>query len=684
MKVNKPMTTNPLLIASDAELFDYAAVRPEHIAPALDELRSRVEVEFAKATSPETPADYESVMEPLDDAVSMLSRAWGVVGHLQSVVDTPELRSAYNEELPKMTDLFIRMSQSDELFAKVKAIKESESFASLSAARRRIIEREIRDFTLAGADLPKEQRAEVKKVAERLSVLSQKFSENLLDATNAWTLHLEDDSRLKGVPKDALSLYKMNAKEKGLSGYLVTLHIPSYLPIMRYAEDRSLREELYRAYSTRAAEFDGAKFDNTPLIKEILVLRQKSAELLGFKCFAEESLATKMAESPEQVVDFLRDLAQKSKPYAEKDMAALRDFAETLGISDMMPWDQAYVSEKLRESRYSYSDQEVKGYFTESTVFSGLFALAEKLFNIEIRKAQASAWHKDVKYFEVYRDGRLIASFYADLYARSGKRSGAWMDGERSRCEKNGEVTTPIAYLVCNFAPGVDEEATLTHDDVTTLFHEFGHTLHHLLTKQGERALAGVNGVEWDAVELPSQFMENFCWEKDVVKTLTRHVETGRQLPDELFEKMLAAKNYEAGLQSVRQVEFGLFDMLIHSEMDPESGNVMDVLDEVRKEVAVAFPPEYNRFPMSFSHIFAGGYAAGYYSYKWAEVLSADCFSAFEEEGVLNPAVGERYLKEILERGSSRDAMDNFVAFRGRKPTVDALLRHTGILPASR
>ena len=670
---------NPLLNATG--LIDYSAIKPTDIAPAVDQLAQQLQDTIAQVTAPDTPATWEAVVQPLELATLAFTRAWGVVGHLQSVVDTPELRDAYNAKLPMVTQLFIDLSQNEALFAKYRAMKASDAFATLSDVRRRIIDHEIRDFRLSGAELPETERARVKTIGERLSMLNQKFSENLLDATNAWHLLIEDEARLAGIPADTKAMYAANAKAAGQTGWRITLHFPSYLPVMQYADDRALRETVYHAFATRAAEFDGAKFDNTPLIKEILQFRQEESSLLGFANYAEASLATKMADTPKEVIAFLRDLASRAKPYAQKDMTALRAFAkETLGIDDLQPWDQAYASEKLRQARYSYSDQEVKQYFTEPTVFAGLFHLAETLYGIKIRQSTASTWHPDVKFFEVFRDNQLVAAFYADLYAREGKRSGAWMDSDRTRCYVNGELQTPVAYLVCNFAPGIDgRPATMTHDDVTTLFHEFGHCLHHLLTQQTEVAVSGISGVEWDAVELPSQFMENFAWEWDVVKQLTHHIDTGATLPRELFDKMLAAKNFQSGMACVRQVEFALFDMLLHTSFDPNVDDVQALLNDVRQEVAVSFPPAYNRFPQSFSHIFAGGYAAGYYSYKWAEVLSADAFSAFEETGILNTQTGQRFMNEILARGSSRDAMDNFIAFRGRKPSIDALMRHSGM-----
>lgn len=671
--------TNPLLTITD--LIDYAAIRPEHIAPALETLGARLDDVLAQVTDSATPATWEAVVVPLEQALEAYSRAWGAVGHLQSVVDTPALRDAYNEQLPLVSARFIALSQNEGLFEKYKAMAKSSDFATLDAVRQRLVKRELRDFHLSGADLPENERNRVKAIGEKLSLLSQKFSENLLDATNAWELVLPTDERLAGIPEDAKALFAMQAEAAGKTGYRLTLQFPSYLPVMQYADDRELRETVYKAFATRASEFDGGKFDNTATINEILALRAEEALLLGFKNYAESSLATKMAESPKEVVDFLRQLAQRAKPYAQKDMDELKAFArEELGLDELKPWDQAWASEKLRQARYSYSDQTVKQYFTEPTVFQGLFRLIETLYSVKFEEKKVSVWHPDVKFFELTRNGETIANLYVDLYAREGKRSGAWMDSDRSREWVNGTLQTPIAYLVCNFAPGVQgKPSTLTHDEVTTLFHEMGHGLHHMLTHQVESGVSGINGVEWDAVELPSQFMENFAWEWAVVEGLTKHVDTGETLPRSLFDKMLAAKNFQSGLMCVRQVEFALFDMLLHSEFQADKETFMDVLTRVRNEVAVVFPPAYNRFPQSFSHIFAGGYAAGYYSYKWAEVLSSDAFSAFEEEGILNPETGRRFENEILGRGSSRDAMENFVAFRGRKPTLDALMRHSGM-----
>ncbi len=674
---------NPLL--HPGHLIDFEHLTPAHVTPALDVLLKDAEAALAKATDDATPATWQAVVDPLEAALEALSRAWGAVNHLTGVMDSPELREVYNANLPRMTQFYISLSQNEKLFAKYKAIEASADFAQLDAEKQRVIRHEIRDFRLSGAELPADKKAELKAIGEKSAALSQKFSENLLDATNGWSLDIEDEAKLAGLPEDDKALLAQFAKAAGKTGWRITLQFPSYLPVMKYADDRALRETVYHAFATRASEFGPAEKDNTPVIRELLALRQREAELLGFKNFAEVSLATKMAETPAEVIAFLRDLAQKSKPWAEKDERELEAFAKTeLGIEKFEPWDSAYASEKLREAHYSYSDQEVKQYFTLPQVFSGLFGLVEKLFDIRITEDQAPVWHKDVKFWRISdAAGNLVAQFYTDLYARATKRGGAWMDNDLTACDlPDGTHRTPTAYLVCNFAEPVDgKPALLTHDDVETLFHEFGHGLHHMLSRVKTAQLSGINGVEWDAVEMPSQFMENWTWQYDVLASVSSHVTTKAPLPKALFDKMYAAKNFHAGLFSVRQLEFALFDLLIHSCGDGQV-DFMKVLADVRREVAVAPTADYNRFPQSFSHIFAGGYAAGYYSYKWAEVLSADVFAAFEEEGLFNPAVARRWLDEILSRGSTRDTMENFIAFRGRKPTVDALLRHSGMTGA--
>ena len=676
---------NPLLTIND--LIDFPSIKPEHVVPGMKALISEAQRVLDNVTKESTPATWEDVITPLEKKTLTLSRAWGAVSHLMSVCDEPELRKAYNEALPIVTQFWIGLSQSN-LSQKYKAIRESEEFKNLSAVRQRIVNEELIDFKLAGAFLPKDKKAELKTVKESLAQESQKFSENLLDATNAYGLLVEDEKELAGIPADDIASFKETAEAADQKGYRITLQIPHYLAVLQYADNRKLRETLYHAYVTRASELDfEGKFNNNNVMNRIVELRAKEASLLGYRNYGEVSLATKMAKSPQEVVSFLRDLAQKSLPQAKADMAEVKTFAkEKLGIDDPQSWDLPYASEKLREAQYAFSDQEVKQYFTLPAVFKGLFGLVQTLFNIRIVKDSAPVWHPDVQFFRIENaQGEKIAQFYMDLYARPNKRGGAWMDNDRTRNRLYGELQTPVAYLVCNFAKPVgDKPALLTHDDVLTLFHEFGHGLHHMLSRIEEPAASGINGVEWDAVECPSQFMENFAWDWTVIENLTSHVQTGEKLPRSLYDKMLAAKNFQSAMAMVRQLEFGLFDMLLHTEFDPAKDSIQSLLLKVRKEVAVTHQPDYNRFPNSFSHIFAGGYAAGYYSYKWAEVLSSDAFSLFEETGVLNPQTGKKWLEEVLAVGSSRPAMDSFIAFRGRAPKIDALLRHSGIKPIAK
>jgi oligopeptidase A len=601
-------------------------------------------------------------------------------------MNSPELREAYNATLPRITQYYAELAQNLALFEKFKALRSSPEFATLSAARQKIIENELRDFRLGGAELAQDQKARYLLIQERQSELSSRFSDNLLDATNDFTLVIEDRAALSGLPEDVLQTAREAAQSADKSGWLFTLKAPSYLPVMQFADNRELRENVYRGYATRASEFGKADWDNTRLMDEIVALRAEEATLLGFANYGELSLAAKMAETPQQVVTFMRELAQRARPFAEKDLAELRDFARnSLALDELHSWDIAYASEKLREQRYAFSEQEVKQYFPEDAVLAGLFQLVETLYGLHIKTATAPLWHETVRFFDI-RDaqGKLIGQFYLDLYARNSKRGGAWMDDVITRRRLASGIQTPVAYLNCNFsAPVGGKSAVFTHDEVITLFHEFGHGLHHLLTEVEDLGVSGINGVEWDAVELPSQFMENFCWESDVLQSMTRHVESGAPLPRALFDKMLAAKNFQSGLATLRQIEFALFDMLMHSNFQPGHGkSILELLDEVRAEVAVLIPPEFNRFPQSFSHIFAGGYAAGYYSYKWAEVLSADAYSLFEEHGVLNPDVGARFRAEILAMGGARPAMQSFTAFRGREPSIDALLRHNGLIEA--
>ncbi|MDP8567843.1 M3 family metallopeptidase [Methylophilus aquaticus] len=680
------MSTNPLLAVGGLPRFN--EIRPEHVSPAIDSLiaEGRALVEQL-ATAQATP-DWQNFVQPIETFSEKLSRSWGPVGHMNAVVNTPALREAYNDNLAKLTDFYSDLSQDERLYNKYKAIQHSAEYATLNAAQRTIIDHEVRGFKLGGAELPSAEKARFKEIAEKLSRLGSKFEENILDHTNDFNHVVTDAAALEGLPDDALQAAAEAAKEEGKQGYLFTLHFPSYMPVMQYCENRDLRETLYRAYVTRASEFsppdaDGKpKWDNTHLIADLLKLKQEEAMLLGFNNYAELSLATKMADTPAQVIDFLDTLAKRAKPYAEKDMAELKAYAEKLGFADMQAWDVPYISEKLRQDKYAFSDQEVKQYFPEAKVLAGLFKVVETIFGVQVRKVDAPVWHQDASFYEISDQQRQpIAYFYLDLYARQSKRGGAWMDECITRRKTANGIELPVAYLTCNFsAPVGDKPALFTHDEVITLFHEFGHGLHHMLTQVDEYSVSGIKGVEWDAVELPSQFMENFCWEWDVLRHMTQHIETGEQLPRALFDKMVAAKNFQAGMQTVRQIEFSLFDMRLHSQFDPAgSQTALDVIEQIRDEVAVLRPPKWNRFPNSFSHIFAGGYAAGYYSYKWAEVLSADAYSLFEEMGVLSQEAGSRFKQEVLAQGGSRPAMESFVAFRGRAPSMDALLRHNGM-----
>ncbi|MDZ4203031.1 MAG: M3 family metallopeptidase [Gallionella sp.] len=675
-------SSNPLLDVSGLPRF--AQIKPEHVAPAIEQLLDENRALVARLLADDVPPTWDDFVLPMEDANERVSRAWGPVGHLNAVMNSPELREVYNATLPKITQYYAELGQNLALFQKFKALRDSGEFESLSDARKKVIENELRDFRLGGAELPDDKKARYLEIQERQSELSSRFSDNLLDATNDYTLAIEDESELGGLPDDVLQTAREAAQEADKEGWLFTLKAPSYGPVMQYADNRKLRETMYRAYVTRASEFGKPEQDNGPLMEEIVKLRGEEARLLGFANYGELSLASKMAESPQQVVDFMRELAQRARPFAEKDLAELREFARAvLGLAELHSWDVSYASEKLREKRYAFSEQEVKQYFPEDAVLPGMFKLVETLYGLHIRQAEAPVWHEDVRFFDIRNErGQLIGQFYLDLYARNSKRGGAWMDDVITRRRKADGIQTPVAYLNCNFsAPVGGRPALFTHDEVITLFHEFGHGLHHLLTEVEDLGVSGINGVEWDAVELPSQFMENFCWEWAVLQNMTRHSESGEALPRPLFNKMIAAKNFQSGLQTLRQIEFSLFDMLMHSGFDASDGKtILQLLDEVRAEVAVLLPPEFNRFPHSFSHIFSGGYAAGYYSYKWAEVLSADAYSLFEEHGVLNPDVGARFRAEVLAMGGSRGAMDSFSAFRGRAPSIDALLRHNGLI----
>ena len=677
--------TNPLLDFSDLPLFDQ--IQPEHVGPAMDSLLAQANAALETVTQPDFPAQWTAISKALDVSAEQLGRAWGAVSHLNSVADTPALRAAYNEALPRVTEFWTRLGADERLYAKYKAV----DTASLNPEQLQAHTNAMRNFVLSGADLVGAAKERFARIQERQAEISQKFSENALDATDAFAYYATADE-LAGVPADVQQTALAAAKAEGKDGYKLTLKMPCYLPVMQFATSSALRERLYRAYVTRAsdqAEGDATQFDNSAIINEILALRLEEAKLLGYANFGEVSVVPKMAKSPLEVTRFLRDLAVRAKPYALKDVADLRAFAaEHLALADPQPWDWSFIGEKLKEARYAFSEQEVKQYFTAPKVLGGLFKIIETLFEVAIRKDSAPVWHPSVEFYRIERGGELVGQFYLDQPARTGKRGGAWMDDVRARWLRpdTGQLQTPVAHLVCNFADGVDgQPPLLTHDDVTTLFHEFGHGLHHMLTQVNERDVSGISGVEWDAVELPSQFMENFCWEWDVLKHMTAHVVTGEALPRALFDKMTEAKNFQSGLQTLRQIEFSLFDMLLHTEHDP-SRDFMPLLRQVRDEVAVLQAPAFSRTVHTFSHIFAGGYAAGYYSYKWAEVLSADAYAAFEEtagaDGLPSIETGRKYRESILEAGGSRPAMESFKAFRGREPTLDALLRHQGMAEA--
>ena len=671
---------NPLTDFSSLPRF--AAIRPGHVLPAIESLvaEGRAAIE-ALATTGGEPT-WEGFVEPLETANERLARAWAQVSHLNAVVNSPELREAYNAALPVVTQFATEQGQDLRLFGRFKALAASPGFARLPAARRRLVDNELRDFRLGGAELADAAKARFAKLQEELAALASRFQDNVLDATNDFALHVTDPAQLSGIPADVVETARQAAAKEGREGWKLTLHMPCYQPVMQYADHHPLRERMYRAYFTRASEFGRPEWDNTALIASILDKRAEVASLLGYGTYAGVSLATKMAASPEEVIAFLEDLGRRARPFAERDMAEVEDFARReLHLAEVRAWDVAWVSEKLRQARYAFSDLEVKRYLPEEAVLGGLFRVIETLYGVRVRPAKAETWHPDVKFFAIEdASGALVGQFYLDLYARDSKRGGAWMDDARNRRRLAGGVQTPVTFLTCNFSSPVGgEPAHFTHREVITLFHEFGHGLHQLLTRVDDLGVSGIAGVEWDAVELPSQFMENFCWEWDVLSHMSRHGDTGEPLPRALYDKMVAAKNFQSGMQFVRQIEFALFDMRLHHDFDRAADSVQALMERVRQRVAVVHPPEWNRFPNQFSHIFGGGYAAGYYSYKWAEVLSADAFGAFEEEGVLNPATGARFRDEVLGVGGSRPALESFVAFRGREPRMDALLRHNGM-----
>jgi oligopeptidase A len=675
---------NPLLQNSVLPLF--SQIKPEHVEPAIDHLLAEARAVVEQHLQATAEYTWENLVEPIEDAEDRLGKAWSPVSHMNSVVNSDALREAYNACLPKLSEYSTEMGQNERLFNAYQFIAASDAYTDLDTAQQKIIQNALRDFRLSGIDLDAEKKQRYKEISQELSQLASKYEENLMDATNAWTKLIRDADDLAGLPESALAVARQTAESHNEEGWMITLQFPSYSAVMTYADNRELRREHYEAFATRASDQGphAGLYDNGEIMKKTLALRHEKALLLGFNNYAELSLARKMAEKPDDVIGFLEDLADRSWRQARKDLVELRQFAKQhYGIGDLQPWDIGYYSEKMRQHYYQLSQEEVKAYFPITRVLPGLFAVVEKLFGLNISEITGfDSWHPDVRFFEIHdQHGQLRGQFYTDLYARPKKRGGAWMDDCVSRKKSGDRIQTPVAYLTCNFTPPAgNDPALLTHDEVTTLFHEFGHGLHHMLTQVDHLGVSGINGVEWDAVELPSQFMENWCWEKEALALISGHYQTGKPLPEELFNKMLAARNFQSGMMMVRQLEFSLFDFRIHRDYDPKKGDrIYQTLEQVRDMVAVIKPPKFNRFAHSFSHIFAGGYAAGYYSYKWAEVLSSDAFSLFEEKGIFDQETGRSFLTHILEKGGSENAMDLFVRFRGRKPTIDALLRHNGI-----
>jgi oligopeptidase A len=676
--------TNPLL--QEHPLPPFSSIQPEHAEPAMSELIESNLQSIKRMLDENHAYTWNNLIGPMEDLDDQLNKTWSPVSHMNSVVNGEALREAYNACLPKLSQYSTELGQNQALYQAYQQIADNNEYASLSRGQKKIIGNALRDFKLSGVTLEADQKSRFREIAEKLSRLSSKFGENVLDATQGWTKLIANESGLRGLPNFALDLARQTAQSREMDGWLVTLEIPSYMAVMTFAEDRDLRHEVYQAFATRASDQTPgeAKWDNTSIMEDILRLRHEKALLLGFANYAELSLATKMARAPEQVIGFLEDLAQRSLPVARKDLEELTEFAQQeYQIDTLEVWDIPYYSEKMRQHQFSLSQEEVRSYFPATRVVPGLFAVVERLYGLQITEVEGiDTWHPDVRFFEIRdRDQGLRGSFYLDLYARPNKQGGAWMDECVTRKQRHDVTQDPVAYLTCNFTPPVgDDPALLTHDEVTTLFHEFGHGLHHMLTRVGELGVSGIRGVEWDAVELPSQFMENWCWEREALNLVSGHYQTNEQLPDDLFEKMLTARNFQSGMMMVRQLEFSLFDFLIHYRYSSETGGrIAETLEKVRKQVSVVIPPDFSRFPNSFSHIFAGGYAAGYYSYKWAEVLSSDAFSLFESNGIFDQQTGESFLTNILEKGGSENAMDLFVAFRGREPQIDALLRHNGI-----
>ena len=684
------MALNPLL--DNPGLPAFSQIRPEHVEPAIDARLAECRAEIERLTREVPVPTWETFVEPLEEMDDILSRTWSPVGHLNGVLNSDALRAAYNACLPKLSDYGTEVGQNEDLFRAYQAVSAQEH---LDATQRKLLDNALRDFHLSGVDLPTDKKARYKAISQELSQLTSKFSENVLDATNAWSKRITDPAELAGLPESALALARQSAEQRASEegspnsqpGWLLTLDMPSYLPVMTYADNRDLRFEVYQAYGTRASDQGphAGQWDNGEIMERILALRHELAGLLGFANYAERSLATKMAPSTHAVLAFLNDLAARSVAQARQELEEVRRFArDHHGLDDLEPWDLAYYSEKLRVHRYQISQEELRPYFPVSRVLSGLFQVIERLFAVRITEVDTfETYHPDVRFFEI-RDAatsELRGQFYLDPFARPNKRGGAWMDVCTNRLHTAGCDQIPVAYLVCNFSPPVgDTPSLLTHTEVTTLFHEFGHGLHHMLTRVDYPAVSGINGVAWDAVELPSQFLENWCWERESLDLFAAHWQTGEPIPEDLFRRMIAAKNFQSAMRMVRQLEFALFDFRIHSEYDPaQGGRIYPILEEVREQVAVVRPPAFHRFAHGFSHVFSGGYAAGYYSYKWAEVLSADAFSLFEERGVFDAEAGRAFRENILEKGGSRDAMELYVDFRGREPTTDALLRHSGI-----
>ena len=680
-------TENPLLSMSGLPPFRH--IQPGHVEPALETMIKQNREQIQSLLKNNDHYTWDNLIQPLEDMDDRLGRMWSPVSHMNSVVNSDELRDAYNNCLPLLSEYSTEMGQNVELYEAYQSIKDSAEFIKLDSAQKKIIENALRDFHLSGIDLPPEKKKRYREIRQQLSKLTSKYEENILDATQAWSKHITDEKQLAGLPESALAMAKQAAEAKELTGWLFTLNFPSYYSIISHADNRALREEMYQAYATRASEQgpNAGQFDNSEIMEDILALRHEVAQLLGFKNYAERSLATKMAETPEQVLSFLHDLAKRSKKMAKQELAELTAFAKQLhGVTDLSAWDVPYYGEKLREDTFDFSQEDLKPYFPETTVIPGMFAVVKRLYGISITEIDGvETWHDDVHFYEIRDDkNELRGQFYLDLYSRDKKRGGAWMDDCIGRKRNiDGSLQIPVAYLTCNLTQPIgDDPALFTHDEVTTLFHEFGHGLHHMLTRVEHIGVSGINGVAWDAVELPSQFMENWCWEREALDLIAAHYQSGDAIPDELFNKMYAAKNFQAGMQMVRQIEFSLFDFRMYYEYQPElkgTGSIQKILDEVRAEVAVIKPPAYNRFQHGFSHIFAGGYAAGYYSYKWAEVLSADAFSLFEEKGIFDSATGEAFLHCVLEQGGTKEPMELFKQFRGREPQIDALLRHSGI-----